>query len=158
MGSGITNAARFVYATAKVTSVIWRLRTYDSKRHVPVINPKIWQAALATSAATSFFDPAEIDGLQFADRALGANSPVDEVENEARGIWCPSRGDLKPVVKCFVSVGTGYPGKKPIEDKFWKFFGGSLVALTAETEATARIFIDRWRSHYDERRYFRLNV
>ncbi|KAK1914933.1 hypothetical protein P3342_011861 [Pyrenophora teres f. teres] len=113
----------------------------------------ICQAALATSAATVFFDTVSIGARQFVDGALGANNPVDEVEGEAGNIWSSDTGDLKPLVKCFVSIGTGHPGKKALEDNIVKFLGDPT-----ETEETERKFIARWAKHYDEKRYFRFNA
>jgi hypothetical protein len=95
---------------------------------------------------------------QFVDGALGANNPVDEVEGEAANIWSPGVGDLKPLVKCFVSIGTGHPGKKALEDNIVKFLSKSLVGIATETEETERKFIARWAKHYDEKRFFRFNV
>jgi hypothetical protein len=89
---------------------------------------------------------------------LGANNPVDEVEGEASNIWCPETGDLKPLVKCLVSIGTGNPGKKAIKDDLPGFLSQTLVGIVTETEKTAERFIERWRQHYDDRRYFRFNV
>jgi hypothetical protein len=113
---------------------------------------------LATSAATGFFDPVSIGARHFEDGALGANNPVEEVEGEASDIWCPGTGDLKPLVKCFISIGTGNPGKKAIEDNLLKFLSKTLVEITTETEETAKKFLAKWRQHYDQKRYFRLNV
>ena len=118
----------------------------------------ICQAALATSAATSFFDPVSIGARQFVDGALGANNPVDEVEGEATNIWIPETGDLKPLVKCFVSIGTGHPGKKPLKDTVLGFLSTSLVGIATETEKTEKNFIARWAKHYGEKRFFRFNV
>lgn len=92
------------------------------------------------------------------DGALGANNPVDEVEGEAANIWSSGTGDLKPLVKCFISIGTGNPGKKAIEDDMLKFLSGTLVRIATETVETERKFIARWAKHYDEKRYFRFNV
>ena len=92
------------------------------------------------------------------DGALGANNPVDEVEGEASNIWCSETGDLKPLVKCFISIGTGKPGVKAIEDNMLKFLSRTLVDLATDTESTERKFIAKWRQHYDEKRYFRFNV
>lgn len=92
------------------------------------------------------------------DGALGANNPVDEVEGEASNIWCSETGDLKPLVKCFISIGTGKPGVKAIEDNMLKFLSRTLVDLATDTENTERKFIAKWRQHYDEKRYFRFNV
>ncbi|CAN9251458.1 unnamed protein product [Alternaria alternata] len=147
----------FVCATAKETAGITRLRSYAllDEGEIPAT---IGEAALATSAATGFFDPVLIGARQFVDGALGANNPVDEVEGEAANIWTPDTGDLKPLVKCFVSIGTGHPGKKALEDNIVKFLSKSLVGIATETEETERKFIARWAKHYDEKRYFRFNV
>lgn len=118
----------------------------------------ICEAALATSAATIFFDVAQIGARKFVDGALGANNPVDEVEDEASNIWCSETADLQQQVKCFVSVGTGHPGKKAIEDKMIGFLSKTLVDLTMETERTADKFVSRWRHSFDKNRYFRFNV
>jgi hypothetical protein len=99
-----------------------------------------------------------IGARQFVDGALGANNPVDEVEGEAANIWSPGVGDLKPLVKCFVSIGTGHPGKKALEDNIVKLLSKSLVGIATETEETERKFIARWAKHYDDSRFFRFNV
>lgn len=80
------------------------------------------------------------------------------MENEASNIWCADTGDLKPLVKCFISIGTGNPGTKPIKDNILGFFTKTLVDLATETEKTADNFVARWRGHFDEKRYFRFNV
>jgi predicted acylesterase/phospholipase RssA len=118
----------------------------------------IWQAALATSAATTFFDPVSIGARKFVDGALGANNPVEQIEGEASDIWCSETGELKPLVKCFISIGTGNPGKKAIEDNMIKFLAGTLKNLATETQMTAKAFVAKWRKQFDEKRYFRFNV
>ncbi|KAK8142430.1 hypothetical protein G3M48_008773 [Beauveria asiatica] len=72
----------FVCAAAKETSDITRLRSYDLPGKAS-IEATILDAALATSAATRFFDPVRIGARQFVDGALGANNPVEQVEREA---------------------------------------------------------------------------
>lgn len=95
----------------------------------------------------------------FVDGALGANNPVDEVEGEASDIWCPDTRQLKPLVKCFISIGTGIPSKKQIQDdKILKFFIKTLVGISTETEQTERKFIARWAKQVEENRFFRFNV
>ena len=147
----------FVCTIAYETKEIIRLRSYSlpGKLTIPAT---ICQAALATSAATTFFDPVHIGARKFADGGLGANNPVDEVEGEASNIWCSETGDLKPLVKCFLSIGTGNPGKKAIEDNMSKFLSGTLVEIATQTENTEKKFIAKWRKHFDEKRYFRFNV
>ena len=147
----------FVCTAAKDLYGITRLRSYELLRK-PAVSATICEAALATSAATGFFNPVCIGARHYVDGALGANNPVDEVEGEASDIWCSNTGDLKPLVKCFISIGTGNPGKKAIEDSLLKFLPKTLVDITTETAETARKFVARWREHYDQNRYFRLNV
>ncbi|KAE8399556.1 acyl transferase/acyl hydrolase/lysophospholipase [Aspergillus pseudonomiae] len=147
----------FVCTTSHETKDIVRLRDYSlpSKDNIPAT---ICQAALATSAATTFFDPVYIGTRKFVDGALGSNNPVNEVEGEAADIWCSGTGDLKPLVKCFVSIGTGDPGIAGIEDKAVKFLSKTLVSIATETRITEQKFIARWAKHYDDKRYFRFNV
>jgi predicted acylesterase/phospholipase RssA len=120
----ISNKASIVCTADRHTKDIVRLRSY-SLPHEPNIRATICQAALATSAATTFFEPVSIGDRSFADGGLGANNPVDEVEGESSNIWCSETGDLKPLVKCFISIGRGNPGKKPFED--------SIIFLAAPT-------------------------
>ncbi|OBT93612.2 hypothetical protein VE01_08085 [Pseudogymnoascus verrucosus] len=147
----------FVCTADRDTKDIVRLRSY-SLIDEPNIHATICQAALATSAATTFFDPVSIGDRAFADGGLGANNPVDEVEGEASNIWCSETGDLKPLVKCFISIGTGNPGKTAFEDGIFKFLGQTVVDIATETENTEKKFIARWAKHFDESRYFRFNV
>ena len=120
---------------AQETKKIVRLRSYQEpgKQDIP---------------ATTFFEPVSI----------GANNPVDEVEGEASDIWCSETGNLKPFVKCFVSIGTGNPGKKAMESNLFKLVSKTLPELTTGTEETEKEFINRWREHYGNKRYYRFNV
>jgi predicted acylesterase/phospholipase RssA len=153
----ISNIPSFVCTADRNTKDIVRLRSYNLPDE-PNIHATICQAALATSAATTFFEPVSIGNRSFADGGLGANNPVDEVEGEASNIWCSETGDLKPLVKCFISIGTGNPGKKPFENGIIKFLGQTVVQIATETENTEKKFISRWAWHFDEKRYFRFNV
>jgi hypothetical protein len=118
---------------------------------------RIWEAARATSAASSFFDPISIGpfGETFVDGATGANNPVRELWNEARDVL--SCGPLEPDLRCLISIGTGMPkleafGNDPLG------MGHTLVSIATETEATAQSF-HREHSELDDRHcYFRFNV
>lgn len=148
---------RFVCSTAYETSDIVRFRSYQVPGKADTM-ASICEAARATSAATTYFDPVCIRGRKYADGALVANNPVDEVEDEASNIWCAETGNIKPLVKCFISIGTGNPGKKALEDNIFKFVSKTLPALATQTEHTEKRFIAKWRQQYDEKRYFRFNV
>ncbi|THY48275.1 FabD/lysophospholipase-like protein [Aureobasidium pullulans] len=147
----------FVCSIDRHTKAMVRLRSYSlpDEQNVPAT---ICQAALATSAATTFFAPVNIGKRSFADGAFGANNPVDEVEGEATNIWSPEMRELQPLVKCFISIGTGNPGIQAFEHGVPKFLGGTVPQIATETEATDRKFIARWARHFDEKRYFRFNV
>jgi predicted acylesterase/phospholipase RssA len=159
LDDGYERACRvLVCAVAKETKHVARLKSYTNEgESKPSVSPKIWQAALATSAATSFFDPVEIGARTFVDGALHVNNPVEEIEQEACDIWCPVTAELKKEISCFVSIGTGNPGKTPIASGVFKFLSKTLVSIATETEITANRFGNSWRSLLNKR-YFRLNV
>jgi hypothetical protein len=46
----------------------------------------IWQAALAASAAVTFFDPIKLGRQGYVDAATGLNNLVESVIEEARSI------------------------------------------------------------------------
>jgi len=152
-----SNNTSFVCTADRYTKDIVRLRSY-SLPDEPNIPATICQAALATSAATTFFDPVAIGNRSFADGGLGANNPVDEVEGEASNIWCSETGDLKPLVKCFISIGTGEPSIKAFEDSMFKFLSETVVEIATQTDDTEKKFIARWAGHFDQKRYFRFNI
>ncbi|CZR68366.1 uncharacterized protein PAC_18265 [Phialocephala subalpina] len=137
------------------------LRSYDVDDALNNIPASICEAVRATSAATSFFDPVTIGprGRKFVDGALGANNPVEQLWNEAQTIWCRDKEvELAALLKCFVSIGTGNPGRKAIADGSLKFFSETLVGIATQTEDIAKIFVERHRRLYESRRYFRFNV
>ena len=118
----------------------------------------ISEAALATSAASIFFDPVYIGNRQFVDGALGMNNPVEAVEEEACDIWCAKTRNIQPLVKCFISIGTGKREKMAIQEKFLPFIRETLIKVTTETEEKAKRSASRWKGHSVQNRYFRLNV
>jgi predicted acylesterase/phospholipase RssA len=46
---------------------------------------KIWEAARATSAASTFFDPIKIGHQRYVDGALRHNNPIEKASEESRG-------------------------------------------------------------------------
>ncbi|KAJ4007884.1 hypothetical protein NW766_009695 [Fusarium irregulare] len=95
--------------------------------------------------------------MEFVDGALGANNPVEQVEEEATELWCPETGNIKPLVKCFISIGTGNMGTYDINDRLDKFMA-TLAKMTTDAERIAESSMRRWRQEYDQSRYFRFNV
>ncbi|KAF8856400.1 FabD/lysophospholipase-like protein [Acephala macrosclerotiorum] len=137
------------------------LRSYASTDALNNIPATICEAVRATSAATSFFEPVTIGPRRrkFVDGGLGANNPVEQLWNEAQNIWCHDEGmELSRLLKCFVSIGTGNPGRKAIAEGSLKFFSETLVGIATQTEDTAKIFVERHRRLYEGKRYFRFNV
>ena len=118
---------------------------------------KIWEAARATSAASSFFDPISIGpyGEEFVDGAVGLNNPIRELWDEAKFVW---RGEvLEERVKLIVSIGTGISGTRPFGDQLVDVLR-TLQAIATETEISADNF---HRDHNDlvrAHQYFRFNV
>lgn len=146
----------FVCAKSQENNQIARLRSYRLPGGFDD-NPKIWEAALATSAAPSFFDPVKIGVRKYVDGAIGANNPISQVEDEAANIWCEETGRLEPIVKCFISIGTGHADLTAIKDKSLKALAQSIVKVATETRETNERFAGRWRAHLDTR-FFRFNV
>ena len=118
---------------------------------------RIWEAARATSAASSFFDPIKIGPYneEFVDGATGANNPVQELWNEAKFVWLDRQ--IESSIQCLVSIGTGIPSLNPFGSNL-KEIAGTLVKIATETESTAETF-HRGHSELDDgNRYFRFNV
>lgn len=65
------------------------------------LSARIWEAARATSAAPTFFQPITINGVKYGDGGTGWNNPTAEALAEAYHIW-PSR-----LIGCLLSLGTG---------------------------------------------------
>jgi predicted acylesterase/phospholipase RssA len=155
--SNVISTASFVCTRFQKTNTTTRLRSY----RIPVVsdlNPTIVEAALATSAAPTYFSDVAIQGSKFVDGAIGANNPAVEVEEEASDLWCEETGNLQPLVKCFISVGTGHPGIRAVSDKGLKHFLETLQKEATETESTNEQFLGRWRDHVEKGRCFRFNV
>ncbi|OAP63488.1 hypothetical protein AYL99_02715 [Fonsecaea erecta] len=147
----------FVCAKSQEGNHIRRLKSYNVQGRQEEDNPRIWEAALATSAAPSFFDPVQIGACSYVDGAIGANNPVSQVEDEAADIWCEETGRVQPLVKCFISVGTGHADFTTIKNSSLRSVAHSIEKVATETKKTDNEFTGRWREHLDSR-YFRFNV
>lgn len=134
------------------------LRDYDLVDESNEDAATIVEAALATSAATTFFEPVTIGVRRYVDAALGSNNPVRSVWNEAQNIWCPDDGQLEPRVKCLISIGTGNPGSASVKEGVKDFLTKTLKDIATETEHTAVQSEALFRGLLDQKRYFRYNV
>ncbi|KAF1960382.1 phospholipase [Byssothecium circinans] len=148
----------FVCTKFQKTNVTTRLRSYRTPSSSTSFSPTILEAALATSAAPTYFSPASINSSHFIDGAIGANNPCLELEEEATDLWCEETGNLQPLVKCFISIGTGHQGIRSVSDKGMKGLIETLRKEATETEKTNQTWQGRWREHVDKGRAFRFNV
>ena len=152
-----TDLASFVCATDKETKATVHIRDYTAE-HEADIPATVWEAALATSAAVTFFDACALGNRVFLDGGTGANNPVREVEEEATIIWTEDKGQLERLVKCFISIGTGHPGIDAVKDSVYGFLTKTLVQLATDTEKVAKQFVGTWAGHFEKKRYYRFNV
>ncbi|KAI6878325.1 quinate permease [Hortaea werneckii] len=148
----------FVVALSEQASTITHFTNYKKDHEMSNFydKVKIWEAARATSAATSFFDPITIDGSAYVDGGLGMNNPVDRLWREAREVFVTGEQNLEDLIRCVLSVGTGKPALKAFGRSVSEV-GNSLIAIATETEEKHRTF---YNSHEDlarQRLYFRFN-
>jgi hypothetical protein len=72
---------------------------------------RIWEAARATTAATTLFKPIDIKmgGIteEFSDASIGCNNPAEEAMKEIQYHLT----QITPKINCVVSIGTGSPPK-----------------------------------------------
>lgn len=113
----------------------------------------IWQAARATSAAATFFDPIQIGNQEYVDGATGFNNPVEVVLEEARAIW----PDATPRIQCLVSIGTGVPGLRDFGDSI-KELVMTLKSIATGSEDTEKRFCKNHTQLGLGGRFFRFNV
>lgn len=160
LASADEDAFRFVTATSQAypdhTTI---LTSYPSTRWPSerLHSVKIWEAARATSAASTFFDPVAIgaDKEVFLDGATGANNPVRQVTREAHDVW--SFRNLADDLQCFVSIGTGVPSVEAFGNTPKSVFQ-TLKNMSTETEKTAEEFLQEHSDLDEDHRLFRFNV
>jgi predicted acylesterase/phospholipase RssA len=111
----------------------------------------IWQAARATSAALTYFDPITIDHLTYSDGGLYYNNPISFVHSEASQVF----RDRKQII---VSLGTGKLITAAWDPSLLTIAQG-LAKIATETENEANNFHRRDNGKMArEMRYFRFNV
>ncbi|KAH0040806.1 phospholipase, patatin family protein, partial [Aureobasidium melanogenum] len=150
----------FVCCTSGETSQTALLRTWYTTRGDPDLykTVRIWEAARATSAASTFFDSITIGdpGQRFLDGGTGANNPIRHLWGEAVDLL--SRQESLPNnLGCLISIGTGQPGYKRFEETV-QGIGKALLEIATETETTANEF-HRYQSQlFESKICFRFNV
>ena len=130
-------------------------RTYQS--HQTHLECKIWEAAWATSAAPTFFEPIYIGRAQpFVDGGLGNNNPSRTVLKEAECLF-----EGRPV-GCLVSIGAGRGDpvriKRPgfIQKIIPTDLIHALKAIATDCESTHEEMFGHFANLPNT--YFRLNV
>jgi WD domain, G-beta repeat/Patatin-like phospholipase len=143
----------FVCATQVADNSPTLIRSYENPEVFgDLLDVKIWEAARATTAATTFFDPVRIGdhGELFADGALHHNNPIHQLYQEARELW-PDDDYL------LVSIGTGSAPGQSINEGL-RSVVEQLAKIATETEETARLFHKNHPELVLANRLFRFNV
>lgn len=149
----------FVCCTSRETSATTLLRSYHSPRGANDLykTVRIWEAARATSAASTFFDSVEIgnNGQRFLDGGTGANNPIRQLWGEAADMI--EKESLAKHLSCLISIGTGQPSYTSFDDSVLGIFK-TLTNIATETEDTANWFHREQSSLFDKKLCFRFNV
>ncbi|KAF2177077.1 phospholipase [Zopfia rhizophila CBS 207.26] len=153
----------FVCATSGSTRQTVILSSYSTERTNSdrLKYTKIWQAARATSAASGFFDPIDVRlgsyKESYTDGATGANNPINYLWHEAKEAFLEPGENLEDNLDCIISIGTGIPAIEPFGSSL-KTIAKSIVAISTETENTAKVFRRTHENLVKSERYFRFNV
>jgi predicted acylesterase/phospholipase RssA len=145
-----------VSAFTRALNTAVQIRSYTTDDGVVALstsNCTIWEAARATSAAATFFDPIEIGRQRFVDGGTGMNNPVEIVLQEAVSVW----PDAISRIQCLVSIGTGVPDLADFGDNL-KEVVETLKAIATETEQTEQRFFRNQGNLGVGGRYFRFSV
>lgn len=128
----------------------YMFRSYDcvapDKQRSNTLNPgpadtyKVWQVAMATVAAPTYFDSVNLDGHVFIDGGISTNNPTREAIFDVTAL---EGGRLRK--GCVVSIGTGSSSKSTISSRVTKIRKRQLKtlfdaadAILTDTESTHR--------------------
>lgn len=130
------------------------LRSYTSGILHNRLHPycTIWQAARATSAASTFFEPITIgpSGQKFIDGALRHNNPINLIERESKNLW-PNDDRL------ILSIGSGDAPGGSFEGNL-KTVIDRLRDIVLDSERTSNTFLETHREMMHAKRLFRFTV
>ncbi|KAI8966218.1 FabD/lysophospholipase-like protein [Daldinia sp. FL1419] len=145
-------ACRMFVCASMLNTDTRRLRNYYSNIE-EASNCRIWEAARATSAAPTFFEPITFkNGCTFRDGALRSNNPIFELIDEVQFAFPDQE------VSCIVSIGTGIPDPIAITNSLPSIARASVKIMT-DAESVAKLFEKTYCSpnaHY-QGKYFRYN-
>lgn len=155
----------FVSATSGSTAETVLLTSYSTRRTISdrLKYTKIWQAARATSAASSFFDPMVVQlgsyKESYTDGATGANAnnPIYHLWQEAKETFLAPGERLEDNIDCLLSIGTGVPSVEPFGSSL-KAVAKTLLKIALDTENTAKIFRRDHQDLMQSNRLVRLSV
>lgn len=118
----------------------------------------IYQVALATSAAPTYFKPAKIGDLEYLDGGFGANNPCVEIYDEVRKM----NNNSESCIHIIVSIGTGKNnelarfGGEGVS-RYWNYL--NFAKKWASESETTHLSMMRKKEHSATKfNYFRLNV
>ncbi|KAM7183754.1 Acyl transferase/acyl hydrolase/lysophospholipase [Rhypophila sp. PSN 637] len=149
----------FVCATEYETTKIHLFSTYQRRGagfEDVYEEALIWEACRATSAATSFFDVAEVgrSRMVFLDGATGANNPIFYLWEEARAQF---GDDFERRLQLAVSVGTGRPDIRAFGNDL-KELAKTMIKMSTNTENMNQMFERAHMDLFRDDRFFRFNV
>ena len=153
----------FVCATSGSTRQTVLLKSYDTRRTNSdrLKYTEVWQAARATSAASTFFDTVTVQlgcyKESYTDGATGANNPVKHLWHEAKEAFLDPSENLEDHVDSLISIGTGVSAAEPFGSDV-KSAVKSLAVISTDTEETAKSFRRDHPDLCESGRYFRFNV
>ena len=118
----------------------------------------IYQVALATSAAPTYFKPAIINNLEYLDGGFGANNPCMEIYDEVRKM----NNNSESCIHIIVSIGTGKNnelarfGGEGVS-RYWNYLNFAKK-WASESETTHVSMMKKLKHSTTKFNYFRLNV
>jgi len=123
------------------------------KKQQYVIEAKLWQAAVATCAAPTYFPPISIGNEKFEDGAMNGNcsNPTFLAIKEVDKVWKKS----PKTIDYIISVGTGESTENP---QSWGIFAGiTTVSKIIAAQLSSKRVHEEVEPLYEPSKYFRFD-